>query len=103
MHEMGRILKPGKKIVICDPLEIDHFIFNEYRKMFSSLHTGSTTHNMQSILTQAGFRNIKIDTVDGLCIASAEKPSSRPIEMPLLPLIQKEDEEKEKEKHYYQL
>jgi SAM-dependent methyltransferase len=103
MQEMGRILKPGKKIVICDPIEIDHFIFNEYRKMYSSLHTGTTPLYLRTLLNQAGFDNIKIDTMDGLCIASAEKVVKQPGLMPLQPLISKDEKEKEKEKHYYRL
>ncbi|MHA1111679.1 MAG: class I SAM-dependent methyltransferase [Promethearchaeota archaeon] len=103
MQEMGRILKPGKKIVICDPLEIDHFIFNQYRKMHSKLHTGTTPENLRNILHQAGFTNIKINSLDGLCIASAEKLLKISGIIPLQPLIRKEDEQKEKEKHYYKL
>ncbi len=103
MQEMGRILKPGKKIVICDPLEINHFIFNQYRKMDSNLHTGTTTEKLREILHQAGFTNIRVDSLDGLCIASAEKLLQSTGFVPLQPLIKKEDEEKEKEKHYYKL
>ncbi len=103
MQEMGRILKPGKKIVICDPHEVDHFIFNQYRRMQPGLHTGTTPENLRSILKRAGFQNIKVDSLDGLCIASAEKGAKNPRLIPLQPLIKKEDEEKEKKKHYYQL
>jgi len=103
MQEMGRILKPGKRIVICDPLEIDHFIFNQYRKMHSELHTGTTPENLRSLLHQTGFTNIKVNISDGLCIASAEKLQKTAGIIPLQPLIKKEDKEKEKEKHYYKL
>lgn len=103
MQEMGRILKPGKKIVICDPQEIDHFIFNQYRKLDPSLHTGTTPGNLRNVLKEAGFQNIKVDSVDGLCIASAEKVAKVPRLIPLEPFINKEEKEKEKEKHYYQL
>ena len=103
MQEMARILKPGKKIVICDPQEIDHFIFNQYRKLDSNLHTGTTPENLRSILEQACFKNIEVNSLDGLCIASAEKGIKEPNLIPLQPLIKKEDEEKEREKHYYRL
>ena len=103
MQEMGRILKPGKKVTICDPIEVDHYIFNQYRRIHPSLHTGTTAHSLNAILSQAGFENIKIDMIDGLCIATAEKVANKPEQMPLQPLIQKEEDKEEKEKHYYRL
>ncbi len=104
MQDLCRIIKPGGKIVICDPVEIDHYIFNQFQRKYPKLHTGTIPENLRTILLQAGFKNINMNSLDGLCIASAEKVARMPGQIPLEPLKKPEDKEREeKEKHYYKL
>jgi hypothetical protein len=84
-------------------LEIDHFIFNQFRKIYPSLHTGTTPENISSIFKHGGFTNIHIETLHELCIASAEKMREDPKNVTLEPLTRIEDLKKKEEKHFYTL